>query len=100
VGHYAANPWGLFDTTGNVWSWTADCHANSHVANPKTGAPASSADCSSRVVRGGSWGSSPQFLRSADRDRDDPANRDSDLGFRLARTLSPLLPDPITFPRP
>ncbi len=89
VGHFAANRWGLYDTTGNVWSWTADCYPGSNAANPRTGAPNTTGDCSLRVVRGGSWDSGPQNLRSASRGSDAPANRDSSVGFRLARTLSP-----------
>ena len=39
-----------------------------------------------RVIRGGSWNDSPRFLRSANRFRITPGDRDYYLGFRLARS--------------
>ncbi|MGI6683668.1 MAG: formylglycine-generating enzyme family protein [Myxococcota bacterium] len=42
---------------------------------------------SSRVFRGGSWGSDARFVRAADRDYDDPRFRSDYLGFRLARSV-------------
>jgi formylglycine-generating enzyme required for sulfatase activity len=87
VGSFAANPFGLFDTTGNVWSWTADCYVASHSSNPRNGQANTTGDCANRVVRGGSWFFNPQGLRSAVRGRGTPTSRDGNLGFRLARTL-------------
>ncbi len=89
VGHFAPNPWGLFDITGNVWSWTADCYASDHASNPRDGRPYAPAHCDRRVIRGASWYFSPWDARAASRDFDAPTYRDGDLGFRLARTLSP-----------
>ncbi|MFZ4702525.1 MAG: SUMF1/EgtB/PvdO family nonheme iron enzyme, partial [Candidatus Methylumidiphilus sp.] len=40
---------------------------------------------SSRAVRGGSWFSTPQFVRSANRDKYGPAYRNNYIGFRLAQ---------------
>ena len=40
-----------------------------------------------RVLRGGSWGSFPQSLRSASRSRVQPDYRSDVVGFRVARTL-------------
>jgi formylglycine-generating enzyme required for sulfatase activity len=40
-----------------------------------------------RVVRGGSWNKSPDFVRSAFRYWTATDTRASDLGFRVARTL-------------
>jgi hypothetical protein len=42
---------------------------------------------SSRVLRGGSWNNNPQNLRSANRNRNQPDNRNNNVGFRVASTL-------------
>lgn len=49
-------------------------------------APGRGGDCGRRVVRGGSWNFRPEFLRSANRNRNDADNRDNNLGFRLAQS--------------
>ncbi len=41
-----------------------------------------------RVLRGGSWNNNPQNLRSANRNRNNPDNRNNNNGFRLGSTLS------------
>ena len=46
-------------------------------------------DCPGRVLRGGSWYVFPRFLRSAVRSWLAPVDRDDDLGFRVARMLTP-----------
>lgn len=39
-----------------------------------------------RVLRGGAaWNDDPRHLRSANRDRHEPENRDADIGFRCVR---------------
>ncbi|MBN1467019.1 SUMF1/EgtB/PvdO family nonheme iron enzyme [candidate division KSB1 bacterium] len=38
---------------------------------------------SNRLLRGGSWNNNAQNCRSAYRNRDDPGNRDNNVGFRL-----------------
>ncbi len=45
-----------------------------------------------RVIRGGGWNSSPAYVRSASRNRFDPACRNGNVGFRLARTNPHPLP--------
>ncbi|MEO0786929.1 MAG: SUMF1/EgtB/PvdO family nonheme iron enzyme, partial [Pseudomonadota bacterium] len=42
---------------------------------------------SRRVLRGGSWNNNPQNLRSANRNRNNPTNRNNNIGFRVASTL-------------
>lgn len=41
-----------------------------------------------RVNRGGGWNNKPQNVRSANRNRNNPENRNNNLGFRVASTLS------------
>ncbi len=41
---------------------------------------------SNRVIRGGSWNNDAQNLRSANRNNNDPGNRNDNLGFRLEST--------------
>ena len=43
---------------------------------------------SRRVLRGGSWNNKPRNLRSANRNRNNPGNRNNNNGFRVARTLA------------
>ena len=91
VGSYEANGFGLYDALGNVWEWTADCRHSSYEGAPADGRAwesENSGDCSARVLRGGSWYSTPWFLRSAYRVRDSTGLRSSKIGFRLARTLT------------
>jgi len=89
VDSFKANPWGLYNVHGNVWEWTEDCWNDTNTGNPGDGRARTSGDCSRRVVRGGSWGYFPQFLRSANREGDTPDDRSDSFGFRLARTLNP-----------
>lgn len=89
VGSFSPNRFGLHDVHGNVWEWVEDCYNASYGGAPIDGSAWLIGDCSERVLRGGSWSNDPRYLRSAARYWDTPTDRDSDLGFRLARTLQP-----------
>jgi len=83
-----ANAWGLHDMSGNVWEWVEDCYHDSYQGAPKDWSAWTTACTESRrVLRGGSWGNYPGVLRSANRNRSTPDNRDVSTGFRVARTL-------------
>lgn len=85
VGQFPANGFGLHDTAGNVWEWTA-----SNFTQRFDGSETQSAtllDESPRAVRGGAWNSGPVYLRSSMRDLKQPQHRDYALGFRVLREL-------------
>ena len=81
VGSYRPNAWGFFDMHGNVREWTANWYGSypSGIVNDPVG-PASG---SSRVVRGGSWGTPGANMRSAERSRLTPGSRNYFIGFRV-----------------
>ena len=87
VGSFAANAWGVYDMHGNVWEWVEDCYNDSYVGALSDGSAWESEDCSSRVLRGGSWGNYRRYLRSAYRVRYTTDIRNHFYGFRIARTL-------------
>lgn len=77
TGSFAVNAFGLYDVHGNVAEMVADCYD-----------PGAGGDCARRVVRGGSWGSRPHFVRSAYRSWCAPTLRNLHNGFRVARSLA------------
>jgi len=84
---FAANPFGLYDIDGNVSEWTADCWHDNYVRAPVNGSAWLNPGCGVRVVRGGSWGSSPEQVRSAYRQGADGNVRSARVGFRVVREL-------------
>jgi formylglycine-generating enzyme required for sulfatase activity len=88
VGSFKPNAFGLYDMLGNVSEWVEDCYWRDYVGAPTDGS-ARTGDCKLRVVRGGSWTSLPQSLRSANRAKLIAGNRGGDLGFRVGRTITP-----------
>jgi formylglycine-generating enzyme required for sulfatase activity len=65
VGTFPPSAFGLYDMHGNVWEWVQDCWNASYQGAPSDGSGWMTGDCGSRVLRGGSWLSFPQNLRSA-----------------------------------
>jgi formylglycine-generating enzyme required for sulfatase activity len=90
VGSFTTNAFGLHDMHGNVWEWVQDCFRHNYEGAPTDGLPNEVGDCSTRVIRGGSWSTGPQTLRAADRVWQ-PRNfrASSSNGFRVARALAP-----------
>jgi formylglycine-generating enzyme required for sulfatase activity len=91
VGGKRPNDFGLYDMHGNVSEWVEDIWHEDYDGAPSDGSAwLSPADpASRRVQRGGAWLNEPKILRSARRFGDATVVRGNDLGFRLARTLTP-----------
>jgi formylglycine-generating enzyme required for sulfatase activity len=87
VGSFAPNPFGLYDTTGDVYVWVSDCWTGTYDNAPADGAPNLSGDCTKRGLRGGGWGSPVNHVRAAFRLADPVGNRYDNMGFRVARDL-------------
>jgi len=87
VGSYSPNAWGLRDMHGNVYEWVQDCWNDSYRGAPDDGSPWMTGDCGRAVLRGGSWSGVGAFLRSANRYWNSRVNRDTDVGFRPARSF-------------
>ncbi len=84
-GGKAANPWGLYDMSGNVFEWVNDWYA------PYPGImvvdPAGPGTGEYRMRRGGSWAHESEYSRHAARIGDEPTVRAGFLGFRMARLV-------------
>ena len=85
VGSYAASPFAVHDMAGNVMEWVQDCYQSGYADAPLDGSAVVTGECSARVVRGGSYSSPADSLRSASRDKHAPDLRLDNLGFRLVR---------------
>src|SRR5262249_28892337 len=72
---------------GNVAEWVEDTYHPNYEGAPVDGSVWLGGDLSYRVVRGGSYGSYPNDIRSAD--RRSMARTGSDVGFRGVRMVLP-----------
>lgn len=87
AGSFQANPWGLHDMSGNISEWVADCWHASFRRAPANGVAWFNPGCRSRVVRGGSWASSPAQTRAAWRSSSDSDMTNARVGFRVVRGI-------------
>jgi formylglycine-generating enzyme required for sulfatase activity/serine/threonine protein kinase len=83
VGEKKPNNWGLCDTHGNVWEWCLDWYDQMYYLQSPTANPNGPTKGISRVLRGGSRYSLPNYCRSATRSNHQPDQRDALVGFRV-----------------
>jgi len=84
VGSYPANPFGLYDMSGNVWEWCNDYWYYDYSSESATN-PIGALSGFDRVVRGGSWNGSGGGCRAARRGGNGPDDGFYNLGFRVVR---------------
>jgi formylglycine-generating enzyme required for sulfatase activity/serine/threonine protein phosphatase PrpC len=85
VGSFEANPFGLYDMSGNVSEWVHDCWHPNYKGAPSDESVWEGGDCTQRVVRGGAYISPEQSLRTASRDKFKSNSSYEHIGIRVAR---------------
>jgi hypothetical protein len=95
IGTRGFNPWGLYDMLGNVKEIVSDFYDLEYYEDsPSIDPTGPKRDLfKSRVVRGGAWYNTPERARSSYRYFLDNDTSDLNIGFRLAFTDNPNLPD-------
>ena len=88
VGSFKPNPFGLYDTAGNVTQWVEDPWHSNYEGAPTDGSVWSQGgDPRRMVMRSGSWFNNPRLSHSGYRNGDAPAVHNSKIGFRVALSL-------------
>ena len=91
VGELMANPFGLYDTHGNVWEWVQDwwepTYYGQFAGHPSLDPNGPSNAGSRPVIRGGAWDHYASSCRASYRSAGATSDRYYSFGFRLALTL-------------
>jgi len=89
VGSFAPNPFGLYDTMGNVWEWVDDPYHDNYKDAPKDGSVWIK-EGDGAVLRGGSWYNKAESGRAANRlYSEEYKQADKLIGFRCIRYPAP-----------
>jgi formylglycine-generating enzyme required for sulfatase activity/predicted Ser/Thr protein kinase len=87
VGSFKANSFGLNDMLGNVLQWTEDCWHADYNGAPIDGSARTDGNCAERELRGGSWFTTPAYVRADYRNHFAVDYRTSSVGIRLVRDI-------------
>ncbi len=87
VRSFDPNAFRLYDLDGNVSEWVDDCWHDNYLRAPDRPIAWVNPGCDLRVVRGGSWGSARDQVRSAWRSGAAAGSSGARVGFRVARDL-------------
>ncbi len=85
---FAANPFRLCDTVGNVWEWTCSPYQMRYNGKEQRCILHKTQYNDNRVIRGGSWFSKPKRVRVSQRGWELTNSRKAFVGFRLVRLFS------------
>ena len=87
VGSFKPNPFGVYDTAGNVAEWVEDCWHEDYTKAPTNGKVWVGGDCVFRAVRGGSYFSPEDSIRHSKRDKFKSDQAYDHIGIRVVREL-------------
>ncbi len=87
VGTFEPNPFGIYDTAGNVFEWVHDCYHRNYKDAPDDGSVWEGGDCNVRVVRGGAYRSPASSMRVENREKFKSGKGQYNVGIRVAREL-------------
>lgn len=79
--------YGVYDMAGNVWQWVGSLYQH-YPYKPNDGREDPGAS-GARTLRGGSWFSGNYYIRSTNRNKDDPTSAKAVYGFRCANDANP-----------
>ena len=81
VGSFAANGYGLYDMSGNVWEWCWDFNGGTYTDGASD--PRGPSSGTNRIIRGGSWNARANACRVVHHQNLHPSTSDKN-GFRVA----------------
>lgn len=87
VGLFKDNPFGIFDTVGNVWEWTCSEYTDTYTGKEKKCLDKITTGGESVVLRGGAWDEKAKNCRVSHRKVGYPGERSQYIGFRVVREL-------------
>jgi len=82
---FIPNDFGLYNMIGNLWEWTCSEYDNKYNGKEKLCLEKNVKNKIQFVLRGGSWGSKPYWIRSTNRHFYNPNTIHNTVGFRVVR---------------
>jgi formylglycine-generating enzyme required for sulfatase activity len=81
------SPYGVYHMAGNVWEWVNDFYSDGYYSLSPVDNPTGPTSGQGRVMRGGSWNSTTDDIRTSKRRSVPPSYNNYDLGFRCAQDV-------------